>query len=148
MEDINSNYFLFFANTQKWACRRQSYIYIYICQHLLCSTHHHTDLTEASDRKKKESVLLFQRKPFVIRLWKLHRSEHSLGKYSRTLITQLSAWGNYPMTFVQAGFCCDAYQKNTTVVVVIIKRNLALFIQFRDSFSHPMNWMLSSIYLN
>jgi len=43
------------------------------------------------------------------------------------------------MTFVQAGFCCDAYQKNTTVVVVIIKRNLALFIQFRDSFSHPMN---------
>jgi hypothetical protein len=52
------------------------------------------------------------------------------------------------MTFVQAGFCCDAHQKNTTVVVVIIKRNLALFIRFRDSFSHPMNLMMSSIYLN
>jgi len=45
---------------------------------------------------------------------------------------------NYPMTFVQAGFCCDAYQKNTTVVVVIIKRNLASFIRFRDSFSHQI----------
>jgi hypothetical protein len=42
------------------------------------------------------------------------------------------------MTFVQAGFCCDAYQKNTTVVViiVIIKRNLAMFIQYRDNFHH------------
>jgi hypothetical protein len=32
--------------------------------------------------------------------------------------------GNYPMTFVQAGFCCDVHQKNPTVVVIIIKRNL------------------------
>jgi hypothetical protein len=29
---------------------------------------------------------------------------------------------NYRMTFVQAGFCCDAYQENTTVVVVMMKR--------------------------
>lgn len=37
---------------------------------------------------------------------------------------------NYPMTFVHAEFCCDAYQKNPTVVVVI-----SSFIQFRDRVS-------------
>lgn len=69
--------------------------------------------------------------------------EHSSLNYLNVCVGQEGIGGNYPMTFVQAGFCCDAYQKNTTVVVVIIiiQRNLVLFIRFRDSFS-------SSIELN
>ncbi len=84
---------------------------------------------EIGYKKKRESLLLFQQKSFVIRLWKLHiilnilsenTQEHSSLNYPYVCVGQEYILSNYPMTFVQAGFCCDAYQKNTTVVVIII----------------------------
>ena len=53
------------------------------------------------------------------------------------------------MTFVQAGFCCDAYQEeSTTVVVVVVRGSLVSLAHFRDNCHHPMSFLLSAIDLD
>lgn len=108
-------------------------IYISIYQHLIVSIHHHIDRTEVWDKRRRilivvsTKVICYQIMK-VTSFWtisierreKKTTQEHSSLNYPDVCVLDRSIFGgNYPMTFVQAGFCCDAYEKNPTVVVIM-----------------------------
>lgn len=159
VEDIHLNNFLR-TKAQRWAFERQARIYISMSHHLLCSIHHHTDRTEVCDKrrreKRKESLLLFQRKSFVIRLWKLHRDEHSSRKYPRTVITQLLRCVCWTRVYLGVIIQWPLFKLDS--VAMPIRRIQLLLLLFREAFHcsfnsvtvflRPTNFLPSPIDLN